>query len=1045
MGGAVEENSDPRKGKGSYRFLQIGIEILIFLALVAATIFILRPLQETIRKNMEDLRDVLLNRTEDLLDREIVYASIGPSIFGALDIRNIQIRGDDGVPIVFIARLRISYSLWDLVQGNGTESLRSIQLDRPLLTLDEERDADLLRLFSFSRQFFQDPAPSAGLTDFLPENFRLRIRGGEWAMESGPAERYRLEGFSLDASLAEGHIRFSSRWNAGAALMSFLKQPITLSMSGRIDGDFSADLRHGSARIMFPSLLGDWFQFHPVTVNLTLQDHIIRVQKINDRSPFDLSLDYNLNSGVMFGSFQCENFSPGSIFSLTGSRMDLNQWLSAKTSGEAAFERDNTGEFRYTINLSGAIPQNLSPGTGSFTVVGKGDRNLIFFDRFFIKLPQGIFRYQGALGLKPFAPNGSIFLSDFSLSGNEKINGELSVVTEGREISLFGEGISLGPVLLSALEGTVLQEREGFSFALSAFRFRNIESYEDVRLSKLSIEGSMDYNPQQIRGSLILDAFSLTDIAAMGSPFMKTLPLAGPAARILEDFAITSEVFITTDLEHISYNIPRFVLAREGSQEVFAVAASVSGTDLRFDLNDARIIWADHSTEVSGYADFSNPLNISFSLEAAYQELSYYFEGAVLDQRSLRLRGSYGLNAYVGMTDFGVYSGNIEIHDLPISLGGQYTRLSFSSSLYYDSPSFWSFDIDSLTAEEIKTPGSSQGSLRLSGRLDQDGAQFPEFFFDDRWGGLKGTVSASWGARFSEPHIQVNIGDEQGNEAYKLDGDYRDGILDLRLSVSRMQFARFFLQSFNVVATGDMQLIWNTNTEDSFSVDVNLENLSAQSADTVISLSAQALLDDEACSIQEAELNWAGFKIKIPFLQVDRRTSLAQTEGLFTGTLGGRETEIAFSLDFYFEPIRSWFKIKDALNSFNGTMNVNSAKVDTLAAEAPFQFIFSRDDEFLALSGGPGDMLRMQISREGDFYAGFSYPSPVRGAVIGTVNPKTIDAQGTDLYVDLASLGRFIPARVQEIISLAGGFATASIRIAGPLGDPEFFGLAEGY
>jgi hypothetical protein len=87
----------------------------------------------------------------------------------------------------------------------------------------------------------------------------------------------------------------------------------------------------------------------------------------------------------------------------------------------------------------------------------------------------------------------------------------------------------------------------------------------------------------------------------------------------------------------------------------------------------------------------------------------------------------------------------------------------------------------------------------------------------------------------------------------------------------------------------------------------------------------------------------------------------------------------------------------------------------------------------------------MQISREGDFYAGFSYPSPVRGSIVGTVNPKTIDAQGTDLYVDLASLGRFIPSQVQEIISLAGGFVTASIRIAGPLGDPEFFGLAEGY
>ncbi|MDR3138039.1 MAG: hypothetical protein LBT95_00020, partial [Treponema sp.] len=969
MGGGIKKNSGRIRDKGSHRFLQIGIEILIFLALVIVTTFMLRPLQERIRKNMAELRDLLLNRAGKILEREIVYASIGPSIFGTLDIRNIQIRGDDGIPAVSIARLRISYSLWDLARGNAAESLRSIQLDRPLLALNKERDAGLLRLFSSSRQFFQDPAPSAGIADFLPENFRLRIRGGEWAMESGSAGQYRLEGLSLDASIAGGHIRFKSRWNAGAALLDPFKQPIKVSMSGRAEGDFSADLRYGNARVMLPSLSGDWFRFHPVTVNLTLQEQVIRVQKINDRSPFDLSLDYSLDSGAVSGSFRCENFSPRDIFSLTGSRIDLDQWLSAKTSGEASFERDNTGDLRYTINLSGAIPQNLSPGAGSFTLVGKGNRDLVLLDRFFVKLPQGIVRYQGELGLKPFAPNGSVFLSDFSLSGHEKINGELSVVTEGRKISFFGEGISFGPVTLSALEGTLIEEGEGFAFALSALRFRNIESYENVLLSKLSMEGSMDYNPRQIRGSLILDSFALSDIMSISSPFVKTAPLTGPAARMFDDFAITSEVFITTDLGHIAYNIPRFVLAHEGNRDVFALA-SISGTDLRFDLNDVRIIWADHSMEMSGYADFTNPLNISFSLEAAYQELSYYLEGMILDQRSLRLWGSYGLDAYIGMTDFSTYSGYIELHDLPISLGGQYTRISFSSSLFYGSPSFWSFDIASLTAEEIKTPGSSQSSLRLSGRLDQDGAQFSDFFFDDQRGSLKGAISASWGLRFAEPRIEVNIGDEQGNEAYKLEGNYRESILDLRLSVSRMQFARFFQQSFNAVASGDVRLIWNMDAEDSFSVNLNLENLSAQSSDTLISLSAQALLNGEECFIQDAQLNWANFGIKIPVLQVSRRNSLAQTEGFFTGTLGGRVTELAFSLDFYFEPVRSWFNIRDALNSFNGRMNVSSAKFDTLSAETPFQFVFSRDDEFLALSGGPGDMLRMQISREGDFYAG---------------------------------------------------------------------------
>ncbi|MDR3166543.1 MAG: hypothetical protein LBT93_01260, partial [Treponema sp.] len=98
-----ERDAGKIKNTRFYRFFHIGIEILIFVVLVVVTTLLLRPLQTTIRKNMEELRDVLIRRVENFLDREIQYASVGPSIFGTLDIRNIQILGDDLIPVISVS------------------------------------------------------------------------------------------------------------------------------------------------------------------------------------------------------------------------------------------------------------------------------------------------------------------------------------------------------------------------------------------------------------------------------------------------------------------------------------------------------------------------------------------------------------------------------------------------------------------------------------------------------------------------------------------------------------------------------------------------------------------------------------------------------------------------------------------------------------------------------------------------------------------------------------------------------------------------------
>jgi hypothetical protein len=87
-------------------------------------------------------------------------------------------------------------------------------------------------------------------------------------------------------------------------------------------------------------------------------------------------------------------------------------------------------------------------------------------------------------------------------------------------------------------------------------------------------------------------------------------------------------------------------------------------------------------------------------------------------------------------------------------------------------------------------------------------------------------------------------------------------------------------------------------------------------------------------------------------------------------------------------------------------------------------------------------MIRAALTDDGAFYTSLSYPSPIRGSVTGILSSRTIDAQAPNLYIDLVSLWRVIPSN--DIINCTGGFINASIQIRGPLGDPEFFGYAQG-
>ncbi|MDR1177920.1 MAG: translocation/assembly module TamB [Spirochaetaceae bacterium] len=1036
---------------GVYRAVKTGIEALVFIGIVILTSVLLSPLRNSVQQRMTALRDALIRSGEDYLGCSILYESMGPSIFGILDLRSVQIQGQ-GEPVLSVARLRLSYSLWDLLRGRPLDSLRSISLDAPSLVIDRAVDPGFWEKIMPGDSSPEDEGEAQvrgqgfflDVMESLPQNVRIRVRRGRVSYRA--EHNLALEDLSFDGRVRDRRVILDGRWNGGGVVDLPGVSPFTVGMTGIITGELAVDLRSGNLNLRVPSLRGDRFSARALTVNLAVTESGFELRKIQDRLPFDLYAAYDRASGALEGEFRAENFSPDQILSFSGDWAQYRNLLALRTSGSASIKTGGEG-LAYAVKLSGTVPGQAAGGRTSFVIDGDGDGKGVRVRALEFTLPQGSFAFSGAVAFRPLALDGRMSVAGLSLSGQSGISGDLSFSTYDGDINLFGESVSLGPVLLSALDARISPSADSLLFEASALRFRDMESYEDVRLSRIDLDGSYDFNPRQLQASLSVDSFSLGDMAELAKPFTGLPETPGFLDGALNDISLTTEIFLTTDFEHFSYNVPRFVSAYEG-RDILAFLA-ISGTDRRLEFSDGMVIWSGGRVETSGFADFSNIQDISFSFQASYNDrvhqisdndLTYYFEGLFLDQRSLSIQGSYDFSLNLSLTGSGSCSGYVEAGGIPIPSGTRNARFYLMSFFRWDSRESWSVELDRFELLDLYTPGSSGSRIWIQGVADQRGANFPQLYFDDGRGALQGRIAANWTSDFSSIRGNASLLSSDGNERYQGEMQYDGGALDLRFYGSRVQISRFIVNSYNILATGEIRI--NRVREGAFQANMVLSSLSAQVGNNALALSARASLDQDEFAVENVQLLWGGLQAQLPELVLNRLDSVMRSRLEVSGLAFGRTVEFSARAGGSFEPVSSWLEAGRMLRSCSAVLTVEKARLDAIESKEPFSFDFSREASSTSLYGGPGNMVRLQISDSGDFYAALSNPSPIQGALIGSFKDegKTIDAHTSNLYVDLSSLWRFIPRR--DIVDFPGGFINADLRIDGPVEDPGFYGSA---
>jgi hypothetical protein len=1072
-------------GKNSRRILVV----TLFLAVCACvSALALRPCQLRILAALEEIRDDLIRQAETALDKNIRYTSSGLAFPSLIDIRGITLSGGSGaIPDITAARLRVRYSLRELIALLRRESrsgengplfpVKEIVLYQPRVTFAVQGK-------SAAGDEGAENTPSAiqaeiaKLLGLLPEGMTARVYKGSADITLAGVEGA-LRNVRADARVKKGRLQLNAAWQMDAELSAAEvkrlnnRKPLSINGSARFRADFSVADGSGRGTIRFSKIRSGLVDIPRIAFTAVLDNNRLSAQKIGGSLPYALSLDVDWENSAADIRFAAERFAVRQAFVLKGAFRQYDRWLPSSISGTAGATvalRPHAGRqpgqesgqqpgrqpgqkpFTFQASLRGTLPRQFPMGASSFEIEGSGDSVRAQFSRLALTLPKGGFSFEGSVVYADIAAYGVFSIDRFALREGQPITGTFVIDTQNRTTTLFAESLFLGDVEFSAFNLEITREEHFAIIGVSALRFRETgideeSGFGDVRLGRISSEGFLNWKERDLDATLTLEEISAKDLVDVARVFAGIPELPDMLNDVVEQTAFTTDISVITDFKSITYSVPTFVTAYTGKEKngkavSITAVSSISGSETNLSLINSTINLPDGALSVTSDFDFADLNDIVFGAEFAYRDLFYYFNGQVLDKSSLTLSGSYNTQAFFSLSGTGSFSGYLRTSDARIPYKDQVFNMNLAASLRYDSANAWSLELDTLELQHILIGTTPITSLRIIGNANQDSAALRTISLTDASGTLSGNGQAEWNADFSAVAFGLNLSNTRGSELFYAQGNYLNGALELRANTVAIKLARFFKSSFNAAVSGiiDFKMEDIFKKDGNWSLSLDVSSLVAEVGSTGVNISTRGEINPLRIRLLDTRVNWGGVVVTMPAFHCENGylNAAAQVRGLVMGR--NVEAELEMAVDF--QDFTSLPHFKESFSSIDGVLSLSRMKIDDWTMEKPADFIFKRHDAAFSVYGGPSDMIRMEIKEDGDFYAGFSAPSPVRGVITGNIAAGAIEARGSNLYVDLLSLWTYVPA--QDIINIKGGFAIADIEVNGPLNDPAFYGTAQG-
>ncbi len=1045
---------------------------LIILTL-AATMLLLAPVQRAFHRNMEELHRHLVSEIESRLNRTISYSRITPSILSFLEIHDLSVHGRDHerAELLRVGRVRTHFRLRDLF-GFGDPNAPIIQrvvLDNSRLSLDIERDRDLLEFFQELAATVPSGESSRTLSGLRVDarNISLKLRSGDHTVTADDlavALSFAGEDLNFRVSSVVGYDRIES---VETPVELSLDLPRTVRANIESEGSMRPDLSGADFDLVLNELFTPALTVRGFRFGILYGDDQVELRNLPDQDPIDLSLMIDLLERRAELRFQAQDYNPQRTVILGDELKAQAPWLVEKVSGSGALIADlefppepeteasaeseilperNTPEsalnaiaavlygaqlaLDYDLDLNLGLTASYSPENLFVLLRASGDEDQAFVQNLQASstYSSGRAQFQGLVDIAQQAPRGELLFNDFRYRDSQDLNGRIRIdrETQGRW-NFSSPRISYGEGVVHELSVNVVPTQE--TVAVNGLFF-----LDEFATELIEFDGTVAPD----RGPGFAGSVELRNVGAT-SIYELLQGVSVPSARQatpsqLQNLRIDTRVSLETEFGELRELEAPYVSVFDTVNSDRYLSFSIFGEDNTYEVEDIFFGYGGHVVQGSLFGELYPNSVVRYSGQIMYENEVYELSGGFDPRNGLELVTPRGLVVAAWPDGRGGYRFAAEANNLMLPLLPDNSILGFDVSGELRSLQDWALTIHEIRYTGIPTLIGPQGTVVLSGNLGPAGGTLSQVRLEDSVANLVGSGVVSYG--FASPfRVETSIAlfGESIGERYELDIALYQGELEGELRFNQASLRRLGQPNIRGALDGTAT-IQGSPTAPRLIGQLDIRE-GRYNNDPFF---AQAAFDLSPARLEVTgiELRYLNSLLQADQAMIDRETRTVRLHGVFQHESRRGTTEMTVGIDGLFEEKESGLVLPFE-DDFRAAVRLRSSEFFHDQPDNEFELRFARSGGTVILDAGSEGELSGRLSSDGMFELQARDPFPIALQADGIFENGRLEANLNRIEI---SAGRV--AHLLDFVEFAvlDAQITGSLRIVGPVNNPEFFG-----
>ncbi len=1036
------------------------LELALLLLIIGGAGWGVRSLGEVVESHVVAKREEAIGALFKLLNRNVSYRDISPSLLRAIEIRDLTVYSSDtpDQPLMTIRRLRLRYSLTRLLTTlDPVASLREVQLVDSRLTVDLERDQELVQVLQAIGLAVGGTGDSRAVEGvIIPPVTLAGANLGVTLQGTG----FRLELGDLFFRVRTGErLRVTARGSARAWPPALAHR---LPGSGRhLDADFrvtgttAPDLSDAELTVRLAELTSAEFQAEPLDLQVALYEDRLRVVRNQDRIPLDLMLDHDLSSGRSELTFAATGLNLADLFRFEEQHSVFSLLPGATVSGSARWAHDPDLGMAYEAKLSGHVSAGTDTPPAAVALEAQGDDTRLEVSNLTVETAEGGLDFAGDVLLDTLLPQGELAIRSLQVRTGEKLNARVSL-TRGEDgaMALRSRRLELDETGFRRFD---LDLRPATAAPLT-YRFQVRAEVQQDFANFIDGEGLIDLSEApRLELAATFENLDAGILQRLVAPPGEQQPWS---ARSLDALLVSGSIDSATDFATVAVRAPGLRL-RDSADPDNRLQLSLTANERGMRLEGLAAEWL--GLEVRGQAQVTRAADqVELAAALTVNEIPYDLRLTHMPGRGITATGSHSLEFAAEYDGEEVaFSGSAVRLPVPLPFAGAPLEATLAFNGQFASPEAWSVHSDAVTLHRLPLVDQTDMHVEVGIRADSSGVRLEPVVIRDRFSELRGTGSVALPARTDQVTAQFSLADAQRAERYEVALQLAGGTLEATARVRGLPLQRLSELPLSGDLHADLQATgpW--------------KDLSWQAA---LELHNGRLNDEEVAMTAALERSAAGMELRdLRFDFLSHR--LRNGSGVLRTESGLLEFEADYSAEYFGDPVTAHLRfaaadlklseannLRDALSAgVSGQLSVERIRVADAALD-PWRLRLAAqrvrepgaatdgrssetagaagasDAEALVVrfEGGPHDAFAGRVSTGGGFALQVQEgPYPLHGNASGSVVGGHINAM-----VEIADADARVINEVLSLapISLRAGTAYGSARVTGPISDPDFWG-----